>query len=387
MTAGEPTTPNSMNIVFVSPSGLSTNAGTQQSPVDLVTGLAAVSDTGTVYMLDGTYQVDDTYNFVLGRVGSPLMTIQAANGMKPLITSLTNTPPKLDCKCNINGLWMGGTRETEVRGVIFVADNITFSNNTIFGYWDCVNEGSHTGITYQGNRFINCGGDGLWHSLYISGAGSNAKVYDNIFLGGQGYHLHCWHDASNVDIQRNFFGGGNTSHGLTPDSDVVYDAWQMVIQDITHIAQDNVHWNHVPWHGARLTINFSAGSILHSLFAHHTFGSGKWNHDTNDATHTFDRNGLVGDVFIDSACYPSTPENIGPYNGAGDVLPGAGTNYTHYALTDLPALLGYSEAQIDAAVAALVPAFGQDLQTIHDDVTIENNFATLKAVVDAWKAA
>jgi hypothetical protein len=364
------------SLIYVAPNGSSDNNGSLDYPMDLTNGLSALAEGGTMVFKDGIYRVSGTLN--LGKDGASIQTIyRAAEGTRPVITSTDDTPPALNIygKSKVSGLWIGGTRDTSSQTTIMVGDNVEIVNNTFFGYYGGIAEGGHTGNLYQSNRFVKCGGGGLYHDIYISNANSQARIYDNTHIGGEGYKIHLWHEADNVDVQRNFCAEGY---------------YQFVMQKLDQSAIDNVFWNHTPPAGSWFTVNIGVGTFTHNLFGHRTFGTSKWDHQMNggenDAGLTVDGLGLIGDRYTDTTTWEGQSVGVGPYNGPGpNVLPAPGTNYTHYAIEDLPALLGYSEAQIDAAVAALIASFSADLATIRADATIEGNFAVLRAVVDAWK--
>jgi hypothetical protein len=82
--------------------------------------------------------------------------------------------------------------------------------------------------------------------------------------------------------------------------------------------------------------------------------------------------------------------NFGPYGTASDncfvsPVPTAGTNPHIWQEADVLSNLGNSSANIDAAISALESAFGQTVQQIHDDATIEPQFDVLKSVIGSWK--
>jgi hypothetical protein len=319
-------------------------------------------------MMDGIYQQDTV-------AIQPGLFLKAVDGARPVVTQADNTPPTVDigAGARVEGVWFGGTKDTSPQTTIYAKNDAQIVGNTFFGYFGGVSEGTHYNNLYQSNRFVNGGGGGYYHDIYISAEHSNAKIYDNLFVGGEGYKMHLWHYATGVDMRRNFL------------AEYYYGT---VLQHVSDSAVDNVFWNHKPTPGAGqlLTVNIGAGTFVHNLFGNRTNGTGKWDQDLNNGILTADRLGLIGDRHTDTTTWPGETVAVGPYNGDGHVLPAPGTNYTHYAVTDLPALLGYSEAQIDAACAALIAAFGQTIQQIHDDATIEGQFAILRAVVDAWKA-
>lgn len=361
LAGGDPQT-----VYYTSPSG--TGIGTRDNPMSLSSALLTGQD---VRMLDGVYTKDiiDIPDY---------SKLRADVGARPIIMRSDGYPPAVNvgASCVVGGVWFGGMRYTsEGTPVIQVQHDATIQNCTFFGYYQGISEGAGYNNTYQYNRFVSCGGGGLYHDIYIS-SDSHANILDNIFLGGEGYKIHLWHAAANATVTGNFC------------AECYYE---LVTQHQTNVVQDNVFWNHTAPTQAWLTVNLSAGLFTHNLFGRRTFGTGKWDTQMNggadDLGLTVDRCGLIGDRYQDTTTWPGYTVNVGPYNGEGHVLPAPGTNYTHYAVTDLPALLGYSEAEIDTAVSNLITKFGQTTQQIHDDAEIETYFATLKAVIDAWKLA
>lgn len=362
---GDPNTPDpNLAFYYVSPTG--DGIGTPADPADF--GKALLTGK-SIYMQDGVYTRDTVT--VLASV-----TLQAAEGARPVIVHSDGRPPAVSlwAGCTVSGIWFGGAKQAADRP-FQMADNCTVTGNTFFGYYGGIVEGGHVNNLYQNNRFVNCGTGGLFHDIYISGD-SSSRIYDNIHIGGQGYKIHLWHSAAHADVQGNFCADGY---------------YEMVLQSTTSQAIDNIFWNHTPPASSWLTVFLQKGTFTHNLFGHETFGTGKWDTQMNggddDLGLTVDSLGLIGDAYEDTTTWPGNTVTVGPFVGEGHVLPAPGTNYTHYALTDLPTLLGYSEAQIDAAIAALEESFAASVATIQADATIEGNFAILRACVDAWKVA
>lgn len=345
--------------------------------MDLISGKNTLSEGGTLIFKDGIYRVvGDSLN--LGTPNSSdVTTFIADTGAKPLITSSDDTPCSIHVHTNsiVDGLWFGGTRDTSVQVAVTHGDNVKFLRCTFFGYYGGIAEGGSVNNLYQYNRFVNCGGDGLSHDIYISG-NSYSSILDNIFVAGEGYKIHPWHSAANLTAKRNF-----TATGYH----------HVVLQNTTDIFEDNVLWSFLPplYPYGLGTVNIGAGQFIHNLFGNKTSGTGKWDHQMNggenDQGLTVDRCGYIGDRYLDTTTWPGYSVWVGPYNGPGpNVLPAPGTNYVHYDLEDLPGLIGYSETAVDNAVAALQTSFNQSLQTILNDSTIEGNFTILRNVVVAW---
>lgn len=333
--------------MYVSPSGITTNAGTLFSPLDLSTGLAVVSPTGTVHMLDGVYRADDL-DLKSG------ITLLSESGTRPIITRTDDHPVSINIRENVtvDGVWFGGIKETVTERDIFPYDGATIKNCTFFGYYGGLAEGGHTNHLILNNRFVNCGTADHYHDMYISTnhAPSGCIVQGNIHISGEGYKVHCYNGVSgtfpqNVTILDNFYG------------DV---KWNHAIYGLGHTILNNVYWS-------------SQGGVNLNEVA--TF---VWNHNVlgKDNARTFyhasagqsaDRNAIVFG---------------NPSQSLNDPL---GTNLSVWQESDIQTNLGKSTADINSAISSLEASFSGTVQQIHDDTTIENNFATLKNVIDSWK--
>lgn len=277
-----------------------------------------------------------------------LAHIQADTGARPVITTTDSKCPTvyIGASCDVNGLWFGGLRDEAQETQLAVGGSDTIIRNCVFfNYFQAIGEGTATRTTYRNNKFISCGSGTLNHSIYISNAVNHtAQILENIFLGGEAYHVHIWHTPTNTTVQSNFSGGAD--HCLA-------------MEGTGHTIDHNVFWKAL---SAGSPMNFAAAAVAtYSKNYHGPIASNVWMDEGNPGDVTMSGNRYYTGT---TTCDPSPT-----YTNDGDEV-------TH---------LGKSAAQIDAAISALEVAFGQTVQQIHDDSTIETHFATLKSVIDTWK--
>lgn len=304
-------------------------------------------------MMDGVYTLD-TVTVSAG------VTMQADTGARPVIVHSDGKAPQVHLNANatIDGVWFGGTKQTENRPLT-LNNGATVKNCTFFGYYGCVSEGGNTNHLFEDNNFVNCGDGSLFHDLYISNnhAAGGCIIRGNVHIGGEGYKLHLYNGVnaaypSNVQATGNFYAAGQ---------------WGQAVYGSGHTVTKNVIWS-VSQAGSQITATLDISStfdwsenVIGLETAARFFG-------TPSEGRTIDNNCIV-----DGA----------PADVAGDDI---GTNPHVWQEADIAANLGKSSAQINAAISALETSFAGTVQQIHDDATIEGNFAILRAVVDAWKA-
>lgn len=296
--------------------------------------------------MDGIY-TDDTVT--LGKPNTT-MTIRADTGARPIFVHSDGKPPAVDRRANttVIGLWFGGTRPADGTGAKTAVNGAGggFTDCTFFGYISGLINGSDAhGNIYRRNRFVRCGYGLLNHPLYVANLNSSQQSdgvlsEENIIVGCEGYSVHYYHEPSYGLAQYNFM--GDCLYGLAIQGDLVGPS-----------ANRNIVWtctNAPLYHSA-------PGTCDHNVWR----GCSQPNPGTLGGAKTFDTNYFVSPV------------------------PTAGTNPVTWQEADVVSNLGNSSANIDAAISALETAFGQTVQQIHDDATIETHFATLKAVIDTWK--
>ncbi len=313
-------------------------------PESLADQLAAAQAGDTVELTDSIYAVD--------RLTVPAgVTLQAASGARPIVMRADGRAPTvvIGDHCTVDGIWFGGTLKDDVMTGWNVLDDAVVRSCTFFNYYGVIAEGGHTRIRYQGNRFVNCGTGSYYHGIYISNSlalpGEGAQIVGNLFLGGEGYQIHLWHNPANTAIRNNFSGDAQ---------------WSLVLNGPGHVAERNIIWGSRGTAGARLSMFFSPGAYRFdgNLIGPHCF-DGAW---ANPAGCT-----ATGNAFV----APRKPFGDKPLAWQeGDVL----------------ANLGRSSAEIDAAIAAIEKAFAGTVAEIHADQSIEGNFAVLADVLARWAA-
>ncbi len=284
--------------------------------------------------------------------GPDRMTVfQAAPGERVIFTAPDDTPPQVHVAdyVKLEGLWLGGRWKDENSGGFFVGGSPQgygkqLVNNTLFGYSE-LSQGSVEYMLYQGNRFVLTGKGRFSHSIYLSGGytvGSMAQhviVDNNIFVGGEGYAIHGWHNAHNIIATRNFVSG---------------HYWGLVMDGSDHIVANNMFWRQTGQPGREGPFNaWLPGSNILTL--------------NNIFTHAPGIIATGANVTIrDNAFLNSTP--VG--QGAVVLQPGQETQ-----------ALGISTAAIDGAIATLEQAFSQPVEAIYQDPSIEPAFALLRLTI------
>lgn len=340
--------------IYAAPDGGAEAVGTAINPVTLAEGMTRLTTGATLYLKGGVYAVT-------ANTGAPWtvkadITLAAADAEIPVITHTDGGIPALyvDAGTTVRGVWFGGAKGEDravTRGNSVMIEGCVFWN-----YTQCISEGSSTRGVYDDNLFINCGTDWLQHSIYISNynatADEAARILNNTFIGGAGYHVHLWHGPSNTVIEGNF---SATSHAA------------LVIDGPGNLVQNNVWWSQ----RADISVwplNLSAN------------GAG---------TYTNNLHGEAGRSSENPREWRQTaelPNGLSAFNNAfvGNVEP-FGTAPVAMAVDDLTALLGYSKSQIDAAVAALETSFAENVATVQADSSILGNWAILRYAALAWR--
>lgn len=326
--------------LYVSPSGTPAGRGTPSSPMDLSTALIHHPDDGTVAFMDGIYEVSGEFSDL--EVSG---TFLAHTGSRPIVTRSDGSPPSISIQSGavVRGMWFGGIRPESDDGArtITVGSGCTVEDCTLFGYIDGIQNGADAhGNVYSRNRFVNCGYQLRWHPIYIANLNSagpedGCLVEECIFVGCEGYSVHLYHQPSYGLAQYNLI--GRALYGLALQGD----------QQGPVSGNRNIIW----------------GVTNTPLYNSTTLG-------------TCDHNVWQG------CSKPNAPDD---HNYFVSPVPTAGTNPVVWQEADVVANLGASSAAIDAAIAALITKFGQTTQQIHDDATIEAEFAVLKSVIDTWK--
>lgn len=295
----------------------------------------------TLYLRDGVYTLD---SFTVGQSGTLRgCTIAPAPGARPVIVGSDGYPPAVDAKSGVKvkDLWfLGAKYQNAGARVVNIGNGSTFEGCTFSGYGQCIAEGSGYNNLYLRNRFVNCGYGTLYHDIYISNASApvGSTVQENIHVGGQAYKIHLYHDPVDVKIIANFMAGSSHS--------------DLAVQYGSHLVKNNILWGVCAvsyWNAQSCIFNKNIMGPDRIAFSDPTQG-----------------NTVDGNVY----CNGQTAY---------------GTNPQTWNTAAIQTNLGYTKAQIDTAVSNLITKFQQTPQQIHDDLTIESDFAVLRGVIDAWK--
>ncbi|HLE91769.1 MAG TPA: right-handed parallel beta-helix repeat-containing protein [Anaerolineales bacterium] len=286
-------------------------------------------------MLDGIY-TQDTMTVPSG------VNVQAVAGSRPVVIHSDGSPPGLQfgAGCSVTGVWFGGTKFADENGRIInflSGGGATVDGCTFFGYSQGMGGWVGSSNLITKNRFVNCGYDGLWHDIYCSNSG-NTEISEGIHVGGAGYKIHLYNNPEGLTIRANFMGGSTVS--------------DMAIQQGNDTIANNILWGEVV---------ASYWNAENCIFSKNIFGP-----DRAYFTDVSSNNTADGNVF----CNGQTP---------------FGTNPQTWDAAAIATNLGKTKSEIDMAISTLIAAFSQTVQQIHDDAMIETHFATLKAVIDAWK--
>lgn len=335
--------------LYVSPSGTPAGRGTPSSPMDLSTALIHHPDDGTVAFMDGIYEVSGEFSDL--EVSG---TFLAHTGSRPIVTRSDGSPPSISIQSGavVRGMWFGGIRPESDDGArtITVGSGCTVEDCTLFGYINGIQNGADAhGNVYSRNRFVNCGYQLHWHPIYIANLNSagpedGCLVEESICVGCEGYSVHFYHEPSYGLAQYNFIGGA--LYGLALQGD----------QQGPVSGNRNIIWSAS---NAPLYYSTATGNLDYNV----------WGAGIVESINP----GTLSEVRTMESNYFVTP------------TPTKGTNPVVWQEADVVTNLGASGETIDAAIAALITKFSQTTQQIHDDATIEGEFATLKSVIDTWK--
>lgn len=341
--------------IYAAPNGSASAVGTEADPVTLAEGMARITTGATLYLKGGVYAVTaDSGTPWQVKAG---ITLTAAGADVPVITHTDGGQPALhiNAGATVRGVWFGGTRGVD--RAVTRGHNVTIEDCVFWNYIQCISEGGSTYGVYDDNLFVNCGEDWLKHSIYISNSAASeseaARIRNNTFIGGAGYHVHLWHGPANTVIEGNF---SATSHGT------------VVTDGPGNVVRNNVWWSQrtgqIVW-----PLNLSANGAgtytnnLHGEDARSDKTPREWRTGTIPAGLSVSDNSFIGNC----VAFGTDPQTV--------------------AVNDLPALLGYSKAQVDAAITALEASFAESTATIQADSTIMGNWAILRYVALAWRTA
>jgi hypothetical protein len=317
---------------------------------------AAAVKGDTLILTDGIYPItlpvlETRCNLIADRGARPVLV--RTNGYTPSILCYEDTI--------IDGLWFGGARdETTERGVVQFRQRVLFRNNVLWNYYGGMNDGGG-GMSnmFRRNVLVNCGTAFKHHPLYVNNSNPlhTAYVVGNLFIGGQGWHIHLWGGPTNTLVDGNF----------SADAD-----YCLAFQGSNNICSNNVWWkptspgypinvaNSGPLANNIYRRNFHGQIVQASPVGSHMDWFGAWNWDGRGVTASNNH-------------YINPPKSQEADKNPVNVPPGSEATY-----------LGKTAAEIDAAVNALKAAFTGTPQQVHDDTTIAGHVAVLQSVINKW---
>lgn len=311
--------------------------------------LAVAQSRDTLLLASGIYPI-------VANVLEVRCNVMADSGARPVLVRANGYTPSLVCWDDVlvDGLWLGGVRDdTTERGYVQFRKRAIFRNNVLWNYYGGIGEGAGTGNIYRRNVFVNCGTGQNFHSIYINNSAAlhTSYVLENVFIGGQSYHIHLWHGPTNTLIDGNF----------SADAD-----YCLVLQGANNTASNNVFWKPS---SPGYPMNISTGSgRKYTRNYHGPIASGS----TRGGLLSWFGGPFPADIvpsgdFIHAGLYMG-------YDPAATVVQPGG-EVTH---------LGKTAAQIDGAVAALKTAFAGTVQDVQANASIPGYIGTLQSVINKW---
>jgi len=330
-----------------------------------------------VIIADGVYRLPGRHlAFMPGGIDAAHpTTFKAAPKSRVIITGPEDAPANIDIGMGrqgdyirVEGLWFGGKRlefmvdlvqqgikERDPNDACMKVGGTPIGkgkqviNCTIFNTKNGLITGSTEDLLIQGCRFVMTGHGGHFHGIYLSGGDSKGEgqsnhliVDRNIFVGGEGYAIHGYHAVRNVICTRNLVAGHR---------------WGLVLDGSDHLVANNFFWKFKglasgqgePW-GPMFGGEHNA--ILNNIFGPNAkFAGGRRSWENIIANNAY--------VGLDRTRWLTEEDGNFP---------------TQLTAADI----GISEQEIDDAIEALRKSFAQPMDALHDDKTVEANFAKLR---------
>jgi len=331
---------------YIATNGDDHNPGTQDRPWKTVEHAGQSINSGdTVIIEDGIYRVGTHLGF--GPIGisiNQMTTYKAAPNARVIFSGEKDYPPTVGSYdfVRLEGLWFGGKWDPNGTGYVGpggspIGHGKEIINCTIFGYTDGILIGTMEYLLVYGNRLIHNGLTPYGHGIYLSGGSSDARcnhviVDNNIFIEGQGYGIHGWHNPKSMIITRNFISGHD--HGI-------------VMNGGDHIIANNFVWrnNIETGHGIAFAGKHKV-AVNNILLGHQFAGPTKVNHIENNA-------------YLETIRVPGlSPTILTPGNEEHD--------------------FGISAQELDETIKLLGEIFNQPVDQIYTDHRIEPLFSKLK---------
>lgn len=312
----------------------------------LAAQLAVASPGDTITLASGIYGLDSGFSYDL--IVPDGVTLKAAVGARPIITRISGYAPRVRVGTNsvLDGLWIGGARSEDdsVPALCHVPQDGLVQNCTFFGFYELFGSGMYR-TTLQNNRIVNCGTGTLYHPIYYSNPsalpGEGLNVIDNIFVGNNGYCIHCYNTTTNphsLVATGNFMGG-------------VLGA--MAVKGDGHVIDKNLVWTSSGIAILRLAGSFS----ITKTFVGQATGSVT---DGLVPGQTLDNN-----TFVDRAT--------------------AGTNPVSWNNANVFAVFNANLTEINLIVSAIQRTFWQNVNDLAIDADIEGYFSQIQNLISIWK--
>jgi len=334
-------------------SGSDSNPGTQAAPwMTIPHAVASIQAGDTVVIAAGIYRIAQIRFSPAGLGPNSMTTFKAAPGARVVISRTDDYPPQISVAdyVRLEGLWLGGKWDnapTQVGGWFQtggspISRGVQVVDCTLFGFREGIQIGSSEYQLIQGNRLVHNGYGELMHGIYLSGgsspSASNHIIVDhNLFIRGQGWGIHGWHDIRSAIVTRNFVAQFN--YGL-------------VLDGSDHLVANNMLWRQ---HGGDYSARGPRLAGTQTQFLNNVMGpSSAFEGDTT--SNTLRQNAFLGTT---------------PY-GQGAITLTGGQEASQ---------LGASAPAIDNAIATLDNAFSQSVAAIYADSAIEPAFEILRMAV------
>lgn len=225
-----------VNTYYMRVEGDNANEGGEDSPWASLERAAQTLQPGDELIIGGGLYEVERLRFAPGGAGpDEYIVYRAAPGERPVFTTAEGGPPPVNIAsyAHVEGLWFGGEWSEKSGHVALggspISRGVRLVNCTIWGYSGGLSSGSAEDLVISGNRIINSGEGRFSHSVYLSGGYTRGAITqhvvidNNVFMHGQGYAIHGWHNPRSCVITRNLtyghfwglvYGGGEASDGL-----------------------------------------------------------------------------------------------------------------------------------------------------------------------------
>ncbi len=340
---------------YLAADGSDFNPGTINQPWKTIAYASTSIQPGDqVILAEGLYR-DSSITFGPPGISPRQLTIfKSAPGARVIISTNKDTPPNVEINdyVRIDGLWLGGKWKADSNSTIFTGGSPIGRSKqivrcTLFGYTG-ISQGSAMYNIYQGNRFVLNGLGRFLHPIYVSGGYTNGEksqhtiIDHNLFVTGEGYAIHGWHETHCSIVTRNFV----TGH-----------FWGLVMDGADHFIANNFFWKMTGQSGAEGPWGpWLPGDSIH--FYNNIMGP-----DGSLLVSNGPNNVLKKNAFLETVI-----------DGEEPITLQSGQEKTE---------LGLSAQELDSTIAALGVAFSRSIVEIFADAEIESLFTVLRISLSA----